>query len=41
MKVVASLRNQFGGHAILPETAAGSQTGEGTGASAGATEHSG
>ncbi|HZV26900.1 MAG TPA: hypothetical protein VFG00_11465, partial [Acidothermaceae bacterium] len=24
MKVVASLRNQFGGHAILPETAAGS-----------------
>jgi 6-phosphogluconate dehydrogenase len=41
MKVVASLRNQFGGHAILPETAAGSQTGEGTGTSAGATEHSG
>jgi 6-phosphogluconate dehydrogenase len=41
MKVVASLRNQFGGHAILPETAAGSQTGEGAGASAGATEHSG
>jgi 6-phosphogluconate dehydrogenase len=29
MKVVASLRNQFGGHAILPETAAGT------------TEHSG
>jgi 6-phosphogluconate dehydrogenase len=41
MKVVASLRNQFGGHAILPETAAGSQTGEGTGASAGAAEHTG
>ena len=40
MKVVASLRNQFGGHAILPETAAGSQTGEGPGATAGATEHS-
>jgi 6-phosphogluconate dehydrogenase len=39
MKVVASLRNQFGGHAILPETAAGSQTGEGTGATAGATDH--
>jgi 6-phosphogluconate dehydrogenase len=41
MKVVASLRNQFGGHAILPETAAGGQTGEGTGASAGAAEHTG
>jgi 6-phosphogluconate dehydrogenase len=41
MKVVASLRNQFGGHAILPETAAGSQTGDGTGASAGAAEHAG
>ncbi len=41
MKVVASLRNQFGGHAILPETAAGSQTGEGTGATAGVTEHRG
>jgi 6-phosphogluconate dehydrogenase len=41
MKVVASLRNQFGGHAILPETAAGAQTGEGTGATSGATEHSG
>jgi 6-phosphogluconate dehydrogenase len=39
MKVVASLRNQFGGHAILPETAAGSQTGEGTGATAGTTDH--
>ena len=39
MKVVASLRNQFGGHAILPETAAGSQTGEGIGATAGATDH--
>jgi 6-phosphogluconate dehydrogenase len=25
MKVIATLRNQFGGHAILPETAAGSQ----------------
>jgi len=41
MKVVASLRNQFGGHAILPETAAGTQTGEGPGATSGATEHSG
>jgi 6-phosphogluconate dehydrogenase len=41
MKVVASLRNQFGGHAILPETAAGSDTGEGTGATSGATEQSG
>ena len=41
MKVVASLRNQFGGHAILPETAAGTQTGEGAGATSGATEHSG
>jgi 6-phosphogluconate dehydrogenase len=38
MKVVASLRNQFGGHAILPETAAGTQTGEGTGATAGSTD---
>jgi len=27
MKVVASLRNQFGGHAILPETAAGNTAG--------------
>ena len=41
MKVVASLRNQFGGHAILPETAAGTQTGEGAGATSGTTEHSG
>ncbi len=41
MKVVASLRNQFGGHAILPETASGAQTGEGTGATSGATERSG
>jgi len=41
MKVVASLRNQFGGHAILPETAAGSQTGEGSGVIGGATEHRG
>jgi 6-phosphogluconate dehydrogenase len=40
MKVVAALRNQFGGHAILPETAAGGQTGEGTGATSGATERS-
>jgi 6-phosphogluconate dehydrogenase len=38
MKVVASLRNQFGGHAVLPETAAGGQTGEGVGASSGTTE---
>jgi 6-phosphogluconate dehydrogenase len=28
MKVVASLRNQFGGHAILPEAAAGDTTGK-------------
>ena len=41
MKVVASLRNQFGGHAIIPETAAGDQPGEGPGATAGTTEHSG
>ncbi len=41
MKVVASLRNQFGGHAILPETAAGTQTGEGAGATSGTTERSG
>ena len=41
MKVVASLRNQFGGHAILPEAAAGDQPGEHTGATSGATEHAG
>ena len=41
MKVVASLRNQFGGHAILPEAASGDQRGEGTGATSGATEHAG
>jgi 6-phosphogluconate dehydrogenase len=41
MKVVASLRNQFGGHAILPETAPGGEVGAGPGATAGATEHSG
>ncbi|MGH8891238.1 MAG: phosphogluconate dehydrogenase (NAD(+)-dependent, decarboxylating) [Acidothermaceae bacterium] len=41
MKVVASLRNQFGGHAILPEAAAGDQPGEGTGATSGTTEHAG
>jgi 6-phosphogluconate dehydrogenase len=41
MKVVASLRNQFGGHAILPEAAAGDETGEGAGATAGTTENAG
>jgi 6-phosphogluconate dehydrogenase len=41
MKVVASLRNQFGGHAILPETGSGTQTGEGTGAMSGTTDRSG
>jgi 6-phosphogluconate dehydrogenase len=39
MKVVASLRNQFGGHAILPEDAAGNEPGHGPGATAGTTEH--
>ena len=41
MKVVAALRNQFGGHPVLPETASGGQSGEGTGATSGTTEHSG
>jgi 6-phosphogluconate dehydrogenase len=41
MKVVASLRNQFGGHAILPEAAAGDQAGQGSGAISGTTEHRG
>jgi 6-phosphogluconate dehydrogenase len=41
MKVVASLRNQFGGHAILPEDAAGNEPGHGPGATAGTTEHTG
>jgi 6-phosphogluconate dehydrogenase len=31
MKVVAALRNQFGGHAILPEAAAGNQAADGSG----------
>jgi hypothetical protein len=29
MKLVAALREQFGGHAVLPETAAGEQAAEG------------
>jgi 6-phosphogluconate dehydrogenase len=33
MKVVASLRNQFGGHAILPEPVDGAATGEGVSSS--------
>jgi 6-phosphogluconate dehydrogenase len=41
MKVVASLRNQFGGHAILPEAASGDKTGEGVGATDGASEKKG
>jgi 6-phosphogluconate dehydrogenase len=40
MKVVASLRNEFGGHAILAESASGDKTGEGPGATSGATERS-